>query len=80
MPTVLRKFRAPADGLYRVRVSAYGYQALKPVLMVALGGDVNGQRGETHTIDFFDAPPEKPTVFEFTDRLERNGRPDDGHA
>src|SRR6185369_12891907 len=27
MPTQLRKFRAPADGLYRIRVSCYTYQA-----------------------------------------------------
>ena len=72
MPTALRKFRAPVDGLYRVRVSCYTYQATKPVVMVALGGDVIAGRGETHTIGFFDAPPEKPTVIEFTDRIARN--------
>jgi len=72
MPTALRKFHAPMDGLYRVRVSCYGYQSTKPVIMVALGGDVIGGRGETHTIGFFDAPPGKPGVIEFTDRLPRN--------
>ncbi len=72
MPTALRKFRAPVDGLYRVRVSCYTYQATKPIVMVALGGDVVAGRGETHTIGFFDAPPEKPTVIEFTDRIARN--------
>jgi hypothetical protein len=73
MPTQLRKFRAPMDGLYRVRISCSTYQSAKPVVMVALGGDVGGQRGETHTIGFFDAPPEKPTVIEFTDRIARYG-------
>ena len=72
MPTGIRKFRAPVDGLYRVRVSCYAYQSAKPVIMVALGGDVIGGRGETHTIGFFDVPPGKPTVVEFSDRLERN--------
>jgi len=71
MPTQIRKFRAPVDGFYRVRVSCYTYQATKPVVMVALGGDVVAGRGETHTIGFFDAPPEKPTVIEFTDRIPR---------
>jgi hypothetical protein len=72
MPTQLRKFRAPVDGLYHVRVSCYTYQATKPIVMVALGGDVVSGRGETHTIGFFDAPAEKPTVIEFTDRIPRN--------
>jgi len=72
MPTQLRKFRAPVDGLYHVRVSCYSYQATKPIVMVALGGDVVSGRGETHTIGFFDAPAEKPTVIEFTDRIPRN--------
>jgi len=40
--------------------------------MVAIGGDVVSGRGETHTIGFFDAPAEKPTVIEFTDRIPRN--------
>jgi len=73
MPTALRKFRAPVDGLYRVRVSCSTYQpAGKPVIMIALGGDVVGNRGETHTIGFFDAPVDKPAVIEFTDRIARN--------
>jgi hypothetical protein len=72
MPTALRKFRAPSEGRYRVRVSCYSYQATKPVVMVAIGGDVIAGRGETHTIGFFDAPPDKPTVIEFTDRMARN--------
>jgi hypothetical protein len=73
MPTTLKKFRAPTDGRYRVRVSCYSYQSTKPVVMVATGGDVIAGRGETHTIGFFDAPPDKPTVIEFTDRMARNG-------
>ncbi len=72
MPTTVRKFRAPADGIYRVRASIYAYQSQKPVVMVALGGDVVTGRGETHTIGFFDAPPGKPIVVEFTDRIARN--------
>ncbi|MBI3879815.1 MAG: DUF1592 domain-containing protein [Verrucomicrobia bacterium] len=71
MPTQLRRFRAPADGHYRVRVSACAYQSEKPVVMVAIGGDINTGRGESHYIGFFDAPPGKPVVFEFTDRLAR---------
>jgi mono/diheme cytochrome c family protein len=73
MPTIVRKFRAPADGLYRVRASIYAYQSQKPVTMIATGGDVVTNRGETHTIGFFDAPPDKPLVVEFTDRIARNG-------
>jgi mono/diheme cytochrome c family protein len=72
MPTVVRKFRAPADGVYRVRASIYAYQSEKPVVMVALGGDVVAGRGETHTVGFFDAPPGKPIVVEFTDRIAKN--------
>ena len=71
MPTFVRKFRAPADGLYRVRASIYAYQSQKPVVMVALGGDVVTGRGETHTIGFFDAPLGQPIVVEFIDRIAR---------
>ncbi len=71
MPTQLRKFRAPTDGSYRVRISTYAYQSEKPLVLVAVGGEVNTGRGETHFAGFFDVPPGKPTVIEFTDRLAR---------
>jgi len=72
MPTALKKFRAPTDGFYKVRASIYTYQPAKqPLMMVALGGDVITGRGETHTIGYFDAPTDKPTVIEFTDRLAK---------
>lgn len=73
MPTGLRKFRAAIAGYYRVRVSIYTYQGDKPVIMAAYGGDVIGGRGETHAAAYFEAPPGKPTVIEFTDRLAQNG-------
>jgi hypothetical protein len=72
MPTGVRKFRAPADGLYKVRVSMYAYQSTKPVTMVAIGGDVIGGRGETHNVGYFDALPGEAKVIEFTDRIARN--------
>jgi hypothetical protein len=72
MPTTLRKFRAPVDGVYRVRVSCYSYQAARPVVMVALGGDVVASRGETHVIGYYDAPVGEPAVIEFSDRVARN--------
>ena len=72
MPTQLKKFRAPTDGFYRVRASIYTYQPAKgPLMLVALGGDVIAARGETHTVGWFDAPTDQPTVIEFTDRLAR---------
>jgi mono/diheme cytochrome c family protein len=72
MPTQLKKFKAPTDGFYKVRASIYTYQPGKqPLMMVALGGDVITGRGETHTIGYFDAPTDKPTVIEFTDRLAK---------
>jgi hypothetical protein len=72
MPTQLRRYRAPADGHYRVRVSASAYQSEKPVVMVAIGGEVFTGRGGTHYAGFFDVPPGKPTVIEFTDHIARN--------
>jgi mono/diheme cytochrome c family protein len=73
MPTGIRRFRAPVDGEYRVRVSAYAYQSDKPVILAAYGGDIIANRGEVHTAGFFDALPNKPTVIEFTDRISRYG-------
>ncbi|HSH93189.1 MAG TPA: DUF1592 domain-containing protein [Roseimicrobium sp.] len=72
MPTTINNFRAPRDGRYRVKVSMYGYQTEKPVIMAAYGGELITGRGETHVIGFYDALPDKPTVVEFTDRLAKN--------
>jgi len=58
----------PEDGLYRVRISAFGYQSLgKPVEMYVQSMHPTGNR----TIGYFEAPADSPAVIEFTVRLKK---------
>ncbi len=66
-PTEINQFRAPAEGNYRVRVSAYAYQSDQPVTLRVYGG-VGIKR---HLVGYADAPPNGATA-EFVTRLGRN--------
>ncbi len=72
-PTELRRFRAPAPGTYRVRVSAYGFQSSNaPVTFRLYGGNFN-VGGKTKLLGHFSAPPDKPTVIELAAFLDTRG-------
>jgi mono/diheme cytochrome c family protein len=72
-PTELRKFRAPAPGRYRVRVSANGFQTDgKPATFRVYGGSF-GVGGKTKLLGHFEVPAEKATVIELVERLDARG-------
>lgn len=72
-PTELRRFRAPAPGTYRVRVSAYGFQSSNaPVTFRLYGGNFN-VGGKTKLLGHFSAPPAKAKVIELAAFLDTRG-------
>jgi mono/diheme cytochrome c family protein len=58
------------EGRYRVRLSAYGYQAQGPMTLAVYGGDITGQRGQAHLVGYFDVPHDAPRLIEFEERME----------
>jgi len=67
----LSPFYPPDRGYYRFRISASGFQSNgKPVTfrVQSGGGGMGGL--PSHLVGYFDAPADKPTVFEFVDRME----------
>ena len=72
-PTELRRFRAPAPGRYRVRISANGFQTDgKPATFRVYGGSF-GVGGKTKLLGHFSVPADKPTVVELVERLDGRG-------
>lgn len=72
-PTELRKFRAPAPGRYRIRISASGFQTDgKPATFRVYGGNF-GVGGKTKLLGHFEVPADKPTVVEMVERLDGRG-------
>jgi Protein of unknown function (DUF1592)/Protein of unknown function (DUF1588)/Protein of unknown function (DUF1585)/Protein of unknown function (DUF1595) len=72
-PTELRKFRAPAPGRYRIRISAHGFQTDgKPATFRLYGGSF-GVGGKTKLLGHFEVPADKPTVVEMVERLDGRG-------
>ena len=68
-PTVLSQFYPRAGGKYRFRISTYAFQSPgKPVTYRVDAGEMS-MTGKPHVVGFFDAQPDKPTVLEFTDRI-----------
>ena len=62
---------AEKQGLYRFRLSASAFQSGgNPVVFSIRGGSGGERRAKAHLIGYFDAPADKPTVFEFVDRVE----------
>ena len=72
-PTELRRFRAPAPGRYRIRISASGFQTDgKPATFRVYGGSF-GVGGKTKLLGHFEVPADKPTVVEMVERLDGRG-------
>jgi hypothetical protein len=72
-PTELRRFRAPAPGRYRIRISAHGFQTDgKPATFRVYGGSF-GVGGKTKLLGHFSVPADKPTVVELVERLDGRG-------
>jgi mono/diheme cytochrome c family protein len=72
-PTELRRFRAPAPGRYRIRISANGFQTDgKPATFRVYGGNFN-VGGKTRLLGHFEVPADKPTVVEMVERLDGRG-------
>jgi hypothetical protein len=58
-------------GRYRYRISAYAVQSNgKPVTFSVMNGDGGMGGAKSHLVGYFDAPPDKPEVFEFIDLVE----------
>jgi hypothetical protein len=66
----LRQFYPPDRGEYRFRIAGYGYQSSgKPVTFrVDAGPMLMGTK--SHLVGWFDHPADKPSIVEFSDRLE----------
>ncbi|MFA6545711.1 MAG: DUF1587 domain-containing protein, partial [Limisphaerales bacterium] len=72
-PSELRRFRSPAPGRYRVRISAGGFQTEgKPATFRVYGGSF-GVGGKTKLLGHFEVPADKPTVVELVERLDARG-------
>lgn len=72
-PTELRRFRAPAPGRYRIRISANGFQTDgKPATFRVYGGSF-GVGGKTKLLGHFSVPADKPTIVELVERLDGRG-------
>jgi mono/diheme cytochrome c family protein len=67
--TDLRKFRAPAPGRYRFRIAASAHNSETPLPMAVLLGNFVVSGNPTRHLGYFDAPPGKPAVIEFEERL-----------
>ena len=72
-PTELKRFRAPAPGRYRIRISAQGFQTEgKPALFRLYAGNFN-VGGKTKLLGHFSVPAEQPQVVELVERLDGKG-------
>ncbi len=72
-PTELRKFRAPAPGRYRVRVSASGFQTDGQPATFRIYGGSFGVGGKTKLFGHFEVSADKATVVELVERLDNRG-------
>lgn len=67
--TDLRQFKAPAPGRYRFRIAASAHNSETPLPMAVLLGNFVVSGNPTRHLGYFDAPPGKPAVIEFEERL-----------
>lgn len=65
----LRQFKAPAPGRYRFRIAASAHNSETPLPMAVLLGNFVVSGNPTRHLGYFDAPPDKPAVIEFEERL-----------
>ncbi len=63
-------FRAPAEGTYRLRLTAYGYQIAEPVSFQLYQGTF-GRNADSELAGLFSVPPNKPTTVAATVYLRR---------
>lgn len=71
-PVTLEQFRAPVAGRYRIRISSYARNSLgKPITFAWYCGSFDSKN--THLAALFDAPPEKPAIFELDEYLPLRG-------
>lgn len=57
-------------GRYRFRISASGFQSLDKPLTFRVTQTGSALMGKNGLVGYFDAPPDKPTVFEFVRHME----------
>jgi len=69
----LRKFKAPAPGRYRFRLSVSAHNSETPLPMSLVLGNFVVSAVNTRHLGFFDAPPGKPVVIQIEDRLAAKG-------
>jgi hypothetical protein len=65
----LREFKAPAPGRYRFRIAASAHNSDVPLPMAALVGNFVVSGNYSRHLGYFDAPPGKPAIIEFEERL-----------
>lgn len=65
----LRKFKAPAPGRYRFRISASAHNSDTPLPMAALLGNFVVSGNPTRHLGYFDAPPGQPGIIELEEKL-----------
>ena len=69
-PTEVKKFRAPAPGRYRIRISASGFQTAGVPAKFRLYGGSFGVGGKTKLLGHFEVPAEAPATVELVARLD----------
>ncbi|MCD6051080.1 MAG: hypothetical protein K0Q55_2483 [Verrucomicrobia bacterium] len=70
-PKLMREAAVREAGRYRFRLSAYAWKSggkTTPILIYT--GSQNPQAGKTELTQTFDAPPDKPKVFEWEERMQ----------
>lgn len=65
----LRKFRAPAPGRYRFRITASAHNSAVPIPMAVLLGNFVVSGNPTRHLGYFDVPPGTPQVIELEEKL-----------
>jgi hypothetical protein len=66
----LYQFYPPDRGIYRFRISASGFQSAGKPVTYRVDAGLMGMVGKNHLVGYFDAPPDKPTVLEWSEHLE----------
>jgi hypothetical protein len=65
----LQKFKAPAPGRYRFRISASAHNSQTPLPMAVLLGEFNVGGSPIQHHGYFDVPPGEPAVIELEERI-----------
>ena len=76
----LNKFKAPAPGSYRFRISASAHNSPKPLPMAVLLGEFNVSGNPIQHQGYFDVAPGKPTIIDIEERILRAWQHHQGRA